>query len=64
MSSEPERTGSRFTDLCVGLLLACMALYGAVAILQAIWIYLCILAAVIGIGALIWWRISRTYRGW
>ncbi|MFT4011299.1 MAG: hypothetical protein QM655_14790 [Nocardioidaceae bacterium] len=64
MSNEPERTGSRFTDICVGLLLGCMALYGAIAILKAIWIYLCILVAVIGIGALIWWRISTRYRGW
>lgn len=64
MTDEPERTGSRITDFCVGLLLACMALYGAVAILQAIWVYLCILVAVIGIGGFIWWRISTRYRGW
>jgi len=61
---EPERTGSRLVDACVGLLLAAMALWGAVAIIQAIWVYLCILAAVVGIGALIWWRISSRYRGW
>lgn len=64
MAEEPERTGSRLLDACVGLLLACMALYGAIAILKAIWIYLCILAAIIGIGALIYWRISTRYRGW
>jgi hypothetical protein len=62
--SEPERAGSRLVDACVGLLLAAMALWGAVAIIQAIWIYLCILAAVVGIGALIWWRIASRHRGW
>ena len=60
MSSEPERTGSRFTDICVGLLLGCMALYGAVAILRAIWVYLCIIAFLIGVGALVWWRMNTT----
>lgn len=64
MSDEIQRTGSRFTDICVGLLLGSMALYGAVAILQAIWIYLCIIAFLIGVGALVWWRISSRYRGW
>ena len=62
--NEPERAGSRVVDACVGLLLACMALYGAVAILQAIWIYLCIIAFLVGAGALVWWRIARRYRGW
>lgn len=62
--SEPERTGSRLVDACLGVLLAAMALWGAVAIIQAIWIYLCILAAVVGIGVLIWWRIASRYRGW
>lgn len=64
MSTEPERTGSRFTDICVGLLLGCMALYGAVTILQAIWMYLCIIAFILGICVLVWWRISAKYRGW
>lgn len=64
MGGQPERTGSRFIDICVGLLLGCMALFGAVAILQAIWVYLCILAAVAGTGALIWRLINTRYRGW
>lgn len=64
MGNKPEWAGSRFIDICLGLLLGCMALYGAVAILRAIWIYLCILAAVVGVGALIWWRISARSRGW
>lgn len=64
MSIEPERTSSRLVDVCVALLLAAMALYGAVAILQAIWIYLCIVAFFVGVGMLAWWRISARYRGW
>ena len=64
MSNEPERMGSRFVEACVGLLFAAMALAGAVAILRAIWIYLCVIAFVVGIGAILWWRISSKYRGW
>ena len=64
MSKEPEGTGGRFTDLCVGLLLACMALYGAVTILKAIWIYLCIFVAVVGIGFLVCRLLTTRYRGW
>lgn len=64
MSGEPERSGSRITDLCVGLLLAAMALNGAVAILKAIWIYLCILVAVVAIGALLIRVLNTRYRGW
>lgn len=64
MNNEPERTGSRVVDACVGFLIATMALYGAVAILRAIWIYLCIIAFLSGMGAFVWWRISSKYRGW
>lgn len=64
MSGEPERSGGRITDLCVGLLLAAMALYGAVAILKAIWIYLCILVAVVAIGVLLVRVLNTRYRGW
>lgn len=64
MSREPEQAGGRFTDLCVGLLLASMALYGAVAIFRSIWIYLCILVAVVGLVALVWRLVATRYRGW
>ncbi len=64
MSREPERVGGRFADLCVGLLLASMALYGAIAILKAIWIYLCILLALVAIGAGLYRLINARYRGW
>lgn len=64
MIGDPGRLGSRLFEACMAVLLASMALYGAFVILSAIWIYLCIGAAVIGIGFLIW-RIAYTrYRGW
>ena len=43
--------GSRFLDIAVAILLAAMALYGAVLILQAIWVWLCIGLAVAGLVA-------------
>ncbi|MGW5309739.1 hypothetical protein ACWEQ0_07665 [Nocardia thailandica] len=61
---DPGRIGSRLLDVCVGLLLAAMALYGAVSILKAIWVHLCIIAFVAGVGAFVWWRISTRFRGW
>lgn len=61
---DPGRIGGRVVDACVGLLLAAMALYGAISILQAIWLYLCIVVLVVGVGAFLWWRISSKYRGW
>ncbi|MDQ6525554.1 hypothetical protein RB608_18185 [Nocardioides sp. LHD-245] len=56
--------GSRFLDTAVGLLLAAMALYGAVLILQAIWAWLCVGLAVCGILAAIALLIRREYRRW
>lgn len=39
--------GRRLLDVAITVLLASMALYGAVLILQAIWVWLCIGLAVI-----------------
>lgn len=64
MNSDPRRLLTRLFDACLMVLLAAMALYGAVVILQAIWIYLCVLGAVIGVGFLIWRIVSTRYRGW
>ena len=64
MSSEPERTGSRLFDACVAVLLAAMALYGAVAIIGAIWRPLCIGIAVIGFIAATIWIINGRLRRW
>ena len=46
---EPEQVGSRLLDGCVAVLLGAMALYGAVQIVQAIWLPLCLLFAVVGL---------------
>ncbi len=52
--------GSRILDACITLLLASMALYGTVLIVQAIWIYLCIALAVIGlIVGIVWFLRTR-----
>lgn len=64
MNEEPGGTGNIIKDFCVGLLVAAMALWGAIEILKAIWIPLCIIVAVLAIGALVWWRISAHYKGW
>ena len=64
MIGDPGRIGSRLFDACLMVLLAAMALYGAVVILNAIWIYLCVLGAVIGVGFLIWRIVYTRYRGW
>ena len=64
MIGDPGRLGSRLFEACMAILLASMALYGAIVILQAIWIYLCIAAAVIGAGFLIWRIVNARYGGW
>lgn len=64
MIGDPGRLGSRLFEACMAVLLASMALYGAVVILSAIWIYLCVGAAVIGVGFLIWLIVNARYRGW
>ncbi len=64
MSDEPQRLASRLVDVCVGVLLAAMALYGAVAIIRATWLYLCVISAVFAVSALLWWWINTRYRGW
>lgn len=61
---DSSRIGGRVVDACVGLLLAAMALYGAVSILRAIWLSLCIIAFAVCIGAFAWWRIASKFRGW
>lgn len=61
---DPSRIGDRFLDACVGVLLATMALYGAVSILRAIWLYLCVIVLVAGIATFMWWWIARRFRGW
>lgn len=64
MDPDPMSIGSRILNACIAALLGAMALYGAVVILQAIWVYLCIGLAVAGVGALLWWWITTRCRGW
>ena len=58
---EPERVGSRLLDGCVAVLLGSMALYGAVQIIQAIWLPLCLLFAVVGC---VWLAVMFWQRRW
>lgn len=64
MNGDPRHLLGRLFDACIGVLVAAMALYGAVYILQAIWLWLCLIAAVVGIGFVVWWVVSTRYRGW
>lgn len=64
MSDGPRRLFGTLLDTCVALLLAAMALWGALEIIRAIWVYLCILLAVIGIVGAIGWVILRQFRRW
>lgn len=64
MSDGPRRILGTLLDGCVALLLAAMALWGALEIIQAIWVYLCILLAVVGIVGVIGWIILRQFRRW
>lgn len=56
---EPGRTGSRFVSLCASVFIGAMALYGAVLIIQEIWVWLCGMAAVAGVAWLLWARFRR-----
>lgn len=59
MADELERTGSRLVSLCLGVFIGAMALYGAVLIIQEIWVWLCGMAAVAGAAWLLWARFRR-----
>lgn len=56
MSDQPSGYGARLLDCCVAVLLGAMALYGAVQVVKAIWLPLCIGAFVIAsVAALVWY---------
>lgn len=59
----PETMVSKIVGICFTLLLGAMALYGAVQIISAVWVPLCVgVAAVAGLwGA---WLIIQRWRGW
>ena len=61
---DPGSWVSRLFGWCLLMLLAAMALYGAVAIVRSIWLFLCIGLAVAAVSALAWRLLSSRYRGW
>jgi hypothetical protein len=63
MSTEPERSGNVIKDFCVGLLVASMALWGAVQILASIWVWICIGLAVAGL-VFVAWSVVRQRNRW
>jgi len=62
--SEPGKLGSRLFDACVAVLLAAMALWGAVQIIASIWLALCVGLAVVGVLGLSLWIIFSRFRRW
>lgn len=58
-SEQPTSIVSTLAGICVSILLAAMALYGAVQILAAIFVPLCIALAVVGSGVGAWLLIRR-----
>jgi hypothetical protein len=56
---DPARLIDRLVGTCFALLLAAMALYGAVQIVRSIWPALAMGAGAVGLGAVIWWLAGR-----
>lgn len=64
MSGDSGGVGGRLLNASLALFLAAMALYGAISIIQSIWVPLCIvLAIVVAIGG-VGWVIHRRVRRW
>lgn len=61
--SNPSRLLDRAVAACAAILVGCMALWGAVEILKAIWLPLCLLAFVLvsGVGVWVWLRRMRGF---
>jgi len=64
VSDEPERLTSRLLDVCIGLLLAGLALYGAVYLVSLVWIQLAVISFVALIIGIISWLLIARYRRW
>ncbi len=63
MSDYHRGYASRVFDFCVGTLLAAMALYGAVQVIAAVWVPLCITVFVVAVVAFtIWFCFVRARR--
>jgi hypothetical protein len=61
---EPGRTGSRLVDACIGVFVASVALYGAVKLIQAVWVWLAVLIFIGAALAGITWVILARFRRW
>lgn len=58
---DPRAIGGRLLDFCLAVLFAAVALYGAVLIVQAIWVWLFISAAIIAVSTVIWWLLRTRF---
>lgn len=61
--SDPRRLLDRAVGACAAILVGAMALWGAVEILEAIWLPLCLLAFAVAVGAGVWLGF-RQWRSW
>lgn len=60
---DPSRWIDRLVGACFGVLLAAMALYGAVQVISSVWLPLSIgLAALMTLGSLVWLGVWRSRR--
>jgi len=64
VSDEPERLTGRLLDVCVGLLLAGLALYGAVYLVLLVWVQLAIIGFVVLIIGITGWLLFARFRRW
>ena len=62
MAETPSSLVDKLVGWCFALLLAAMALYGAVMLIQCIWPWLVIALAVIGVVAVVGWLVVRWWR--
>lgn len=64
MTQEPSRWLDRLVGACFSVLLAALALYGAVWLLRAVWTWLVIGGAVVAIAGLTFLALRGRSRGW
>lgn len=64
MSDGPGGLGGRLLNACIAVFVGAVALYGAICILQAIWVPLCITIATVAIVGGSCSLIYRHFRRW
>lgn len=64
MSGDPGGFGGRLLDTCITVLVAVMALAGAIYILREIWVPLCITIVIVVIVGSTCALVYRRFRGW